>query len=198
MPLVERSDSLLISIDLQPDFWRATSGTLWGEDDAGARSAARRAGWLAGVARALDIPIVVLEEPPTTNGRTAEELLAHVGPDTPVLAKSIFALTATEDIMAAIEATRRRTTVLVGYETDVCVTHSAIGLLDAGFRVVVVTDAVFSPGDAHSHGLERMRHFGIEFTHSKGLYYEWLRTLEGVHRFTREHPELATPPGFPL
>jgi nicotinamidase-related amidase len=36
--------------------------------------------------------------------------------------------------MAAIRATGRHTAVLAGYETDVCVTHSAVGLSEAGYR----------------------------------------------------------------
>jgi nicotinamidase-related amidase len=68
--------------------------------------------------------------------------------------------------------------VLCGLETDVCVAQSALGLLDTGKRVVVVEDAVASPGAAHAQGLARMSRAGVELVGVKGLGYEWLRTVE--------------------
>ena len=102
------------------------------------------------------------------------------------------------EILAAVEASGRRTAVVVGAETDVCVSQSAIGLLDRGFRVVVITDATFSPGPMHDLGLRRIRDAGAELHHAKGVYYEWVRTLDAARQFTTEHLDLADPPGFRL
>ena len=60
--------------------------------------------------------------------------------------KPTFGLAGTPEILEAVLATERRTAVLVGAETDVCVYQSAVGLLDAGLRVIAVEDAIFSPG----------------------------------------------------
>jgi len=98
--------------------------------------------------------------------------------------------------MAAIEATGRRTAVLCGFETDVCVTQSAVGLMEAGYRVVVAVDAVYSPAGAQAYGLARLRDLGVELVHCKGIYYDWVRTLEAALAFEREHSDLAEPPGF--
>jgi len=35
-------------------------------------------------------------------------------------------------------------------------------------------------------------------THAKGVYYEWMRTVEAATSFRAAHPELAEPPGFSL
>ena len=105
---------------------------------------------------------------------------------------------AVREILEAIEATGRRTAVLVGAETDVCVAQSAVGLVDLGYRVVVVTDATFSPGAMHEAGLRQMREAGAELRHAKGVYYEWIRTLDAARAFVRGHPELSSPPGFSL
>ena len=67
--------------------------------------------------------------------------------------------------------------MLVGMETDVCVAQSALGLLDTGYRVVVVRDAVAAPGAAHEQGLDRMRDAGAVLIGTKGLFYEWTRTV---------------------
>jgi nicotinamidase-related amidase len=124
--------------------------------------------------------------------------VAQLPPGTRVLAKAVFGLAGVPEILAAVEAGGRRTAVLVGAETDVCVAQSAIGLLDRGFRVVVVTDATFSPGSMHELGLRRVREAGAELDHAKGVYYEWIRTLEAAQQFTSEHPHLTQPPGFRL
>jgi len=87
---------------------------------------------------------------------------------------------------------------MVGAETDVCVAQSAIGLHDRGFRFVVVTDATFSPGAMHDLGLRHIRDAGVELHHAKGVYYEWIRTVEAAAMFKAEHPDLAAPPGFGL
>jgi hypothetical protein len=86
--------------------------------------------------------------------------------------------------------------VLCGFETDVCVTHSAVGLAEVGYRVVVAADAVYSPAGAQAFGLARLRDLGVELVHCKGVYYDWVRTLEAALAFERVHPDLAEPPGF--
>jgi len=193
MPLIERDDSLWVMIDAQPRFW---GGALSAEDAAATRIVIQRAAWLCATARALCVPAVLTEEDPERNGPTASEILAAVGPEAPVFTKPIFGLHACPDIMAAIAATGRKTAVLAGFETDVCVTHSAVGLSEAGYRVVVAVDAVYSPAGAQAYGLARLRDLGVELVHCKGIYYDWVRTLEAALEFQNAHPELSEPPGF--
>ena len=68
--------------------------------------------------------------------------------------------------------------MLVGFETDVCVAQSAVGLHDLGLRAVLVEDATYSTGDQHRRGLARITHAGVEYSHCKGLVFEWLHTVE--------------------
>jgi hypothetical protein len=153
---------------------------------------------MTGVAVALGIPVVVTEEDPASNGPTDPAIAGRLAADTPVLVKPVFGLADVPEILAAVDATRRRTAVLVGAETDVCVAHSAVGLLDRGFRVVVVADATFSPGGMHEHGLAHVRDAGAEVRHAKGVYYDWVRTLEAARAFEAANPDLGEPPGFSL
>jgi nicotinamidase-related amidase len=191
--LLERDDSVLVIIDLQPRFW---GDALSSEDAAGPEEVIARAGWLAATARALGVPAVLTEEDPERNGPTARGVIDAVGPEAPVFTKPVFGLAACPDVMAALAATGRRTAVLAGFETDVCVTHSAVGLDEAGYRVVVAADAVYSPAGAQAFGLARLRDLGIELVHCKGIYYDWVRTLEDALAFQEAHPELSEPPGF--
>lgn len=144
---------------------------------------------------ALDVPAVLTEESPERNGPTAVGVLLAVGRRAPVFTKPVFGVAACPEIMAAIEATGRKTAILCGFETDVCVTHSAVGLTEAGYRVVAV-DAVYSPAGAQAFGLARLRDLGVELVRCKGIYYDWVRTLEDALAFQRDHPDLAEPPGF--
>ncbi len=185
MRLLELIDSVLIVIDAQPGF---------GPPDA----VVARIAWLAGVATALGIPVLVTEEDPARNGPTAPAILLRVPAGTAALVKPVFGLADTPEILAAVEALGRRTVVLAGFETDVCVTHSALGLLDRGYRVAVVTDATGSPGEMHELGLRRMRDAGASLVHAKGVYYEWVRTLGAARAFEAANPDLADPPGFSL
>jgi nicotinamidase-related amidase len=192
--LIERDDSLLVVVDMQIGFFAGHAAAA----RAGLGDAVARASWLVGVAAALDVPVIVTEEDPARNGATDATVLARAGAATPVFAKHVFGLAGQPDILAAVEATGRRTALLAGSETDVCVAQSALGLLARGFRVGVVTDATFSPGEMHAFGLRRMHEAGVLQLHAKGVYYEWVRTLADARRFEEAHPDLAEPPGFTL
>ena len=193
MPLIERDDSLLIVVDAQAGF----AGRSETDGAAAARSRAVAA-WLVGVAAALGVPVVVTEEDAGRNGPTDRVILDRLPPETARHAKHVFGLADQPDILAAVEATGRRTAVVVGAETDVCVAQSAVGLLDRGFRVAVVDDATFSPGRMHEAGLRRVFDAGAQIVHAKGVYYEWVRTLEAARAFEAASPHLASPPGFDL
>lgn len=195
MPHLDAADSVLVVIDAQPGFYGPARLDV---DRAAFASALDRAAWIAGVAAALEVPVVLTEEDAATNGSTAAPIRACVPTDAPVLVKQVFGADANPDIDEAVRRHGRGSVVLVGLETDVCVAHSAIGWAGAGLRVVVIHDAVHSAGDGHRNGLARLRAEGIEMLSAKELYYEWLRDLPRVRAFDAAHPHLAAPPGFSL
>ena len=189
--LLEREDSVLIVVDAQ-------AGFLAGDGDRADPDIVARVAWLTGVAVAIEVPVVVMEEEPDHNGPTDQAILDRLPAGTRALVKPVFGLADAPEIMDAVDATGRRTAILVGTETDVCITHSALGLLDRGYRVAVVSDATFSPGAMHEHGLRRIAEAGGIVIHAKGVYYEWLRTVDAAVGFRRAHPDLGEPPGFRL
>ncbi len=194
MPILDRFDSQLVAIDIQPAFYPAERAI----DRERLASVTARVAWLTGVAAALGVPVTVTEEDPERNGPTEPAVLASAPAGTSAFVKPAFGLADVPDILAAIDAHARQTVVLAGLETDVCVAHSALGLLDRGYIVAVVTDATFSPGEMHERGLRRMSEAGVITIHAKGVFYEWVRTLSDARRFEAEHPGLAEPPGFSL
>jgi nicotinamidase-related amidase len=167
---------VLAVIDTQDGFLRKLS-------DEDASVLIDRIRWLCRLANWLRVPVVVTEEEPEVNGETASSVKSVLPPDTVRHVKPVFDLSACPAILADVTRHGRDTVALCGLETDVCVAQSALGLLDAGKRVVVVEDAVGSPGAAHGQGLERMARAGVELVGVKGLAYDWLRTVERASAF---------------
>jgi nicotinamidase-related amidase len=195
MPHVDVAECVLVVIDAQPGFYGPTRDDV---DPNLFGSALARSAWVAGLAAALEVPVVVTEEDAATNGPTAQSIRDVVPGGSPVLVKRVFGADANPDIDHAVRRHGRSAVVLVGMETDVCVAHSAIGWRASGLRVVVIHDAVYSAGAGHANGLARLRAEGVELLSAKELYYEWLRDLPSVRAFDAAHPDLAMPPGFSL
>jgi len=187
--LIEVNDSFLIAIDIQHHFVKK-------EAKDGDNSLLQRMCWVIKVAKWLDIPLMVTAEDILRTGNICNEIAQLLPPETKIYNKMTFGLAAQSDILEAVQQTRRRTAILIGYETDVCVAHSALGLLDLGYRVAVVADATGSPGNAHQIGLERIRGTAGIIVTAKSLYYEWVRTVEKASAF--EATGLPTPEGIIL
>lgn len=190
--LIDVDDSVLIVIDVQESFLMKYSaeehGLLVG-----------RIGWLIKVATRLNVPLVVMAEDIPRCGSLASPIAEKLPPDTHIHNKMIFGLADNPEILAAVKNTGRKTAVLIGLETDVCVAHSAIGLLQNGFQVAVVADATASPGGAHETGLERMRRAGVLISSVKSVYYEWMRTVERSNEFGQRYAqEIGRPEGVIL
>ena len=168
---LDADDCVLVVIDTQDGFLRKLP-------DDEALELVDRIRWLCRLARWLRVPVVITEEEPERNGGTASPISTALADGAVKHTKPVFDLSACPAILEDVTRDGRGTVVLCGLETDVCVAQSAFGLLDLGKRVVVVEDAVTSPGAAHAQGLARMSRAGVELVGVKGLGYEWLRTVE--------------------
>lgn len=189
--LLQAEDSALIVIDVQDNF----TCKLEAEQS---QSMVERIVWLIGVARWLDIPLLITVEDLPRVGGSAHAVAQALPPHTPLFNKMVFSLAHQPDILAEVKRLQRGTLVLVGQETDVCVMQSALGLLELGYRVAVITDATGSPGAAHASGLARMQAAGVVLTDTKGIFYEWVRTVEASRRFEAECAHLPLPSGLVL
>jgi nicotinamidase-related amidase len=190
--LIDVDDSVLIVIDVQPPFL----DKLPREDSQLLRN---RICWLIGVAGWLHVPVVVTAEDIAREGGVDSQVVRALPAGIRAHNKMVFDLAADPAILAAVGQTGRKTAVLVGLETDVCVAHSALGLLGHGYQVAVVADATGSPGTAHGFGLERAAGAGALMTSVKSLFYEWMRTVERVRQFrTATARTLAIPDGVRL
>jgi len=190
--LIDVDDSLLVVVDVQAAF-------LDKLPEAESALLLERICWLIGVARWAGVPRVVMAEDIASNGGVHPAVADALGPGTTVHDKDHFGLAGEESILQAVTGSARGTAIVVGLETDVCVCQSALGLLEHDYSVVVIADAVASPGPDHAYGLQRMRAAGVTVAGLKGLFYEWLRTVARSEQFHAECGErLPTPPGVRL
>lgn len=183
--LTDVEDSVLIVVDVQRSFLAKLA-----PDDEG--PLVDRISWIVKIAATLGVPIVVTAEDIAELGTTVAAVADGFPDGTAQHDKMTFGLTGDPDILSAVEEHGRRTAVIVGLETDVCVMQSALGLLQRGFRVVVLSDAAASPGPCHEAGITRMRDAGVVVSTVKGTFYEWVRSLD----FADQHldPEIWTGP----
>lgn len=188
--LFDRDSSCLLVIDVQQYFLDKLP-----EDQR--QPLVARIAWLMRVARALDIPIIATAEDIANDGPLVADLVEELPAGSTVHDKMIFGLTGQPSILDDVEHTGRSEFVIVGLETDVCVAHSAIGLMGRGHRVAVIDDATASPPPHHAYGIARLSATGAVITSVKGIYYEWIRDLPTMYRV---RPQLGDqmPPGLTL
>ena len=183
--LTDVEDSVLIVVDVQQSFL----DKLAPADQA---PLVNRIGWIVRIAATLGVPIVATAEDLAELGKPVAAVADGFPDGTALHDKMTFGLAADPAILSAVEEHGRRTAVIVGLETDVCVMQSALGLLQREFRVVVLSDATASPGPCHEAGITRMRDAGVVVSTVKGTFYEWVRSLD----FADQHldPETWTGP----
>lgn len=168
--LINADKSILIIIDVQQEFLDKLECDQW-------VPMVNRISFITEMAGRFEIPTVVTVEDIDNNSGTVRQVAEKFSPGIKEYNKMSYGLTGEHDILHAIEKTGRTTAILVGLETDVCVCQSALGLLENGYRVVVLADAVGSPEACHAYGIERMRNAGVVISSVKGTFYEWQRTV---------------------
>jgi nicotinamidase-related amidase len=173
--VIDRQDSILLVIDLQDGFLNKLAPERREAVIDHCRFLVEAAGHFA-------VPIFVTVEDTPRNGTTVERVYGCIDPPVPQRDKRIFGLCSQDDLRNAILEQPNRTAILIGMDTDVCVLHSAAGLLSEGFRTVIVSDATEAPGLARDHGLARAQFLGAELVSARGLYYEWMRSVDGLKK----------------
>jgi nicotinamidase-related amidase len=181
--LVDVDDSVLIVIDIQDSF-------LQKYDNARSQEIVAKVAWLLKAASAMNVPVVATAEDIEYSGNLTPQVRDALPEGTVVHDKDAFCLTDNPEILDAVKATGRKTAVLVGMETDVCVAHSALGLIGHGYQVVVIKDAVATTASDEEIGLSRMRDAGVAVCSVKSLYFEWVRSVSNVRGLLELSPEL--------
>jgi len=134
-------------------------------------------------ARKLAVPVLVTEQYPKALGATAAELKARLPEDQVYFPKLCFSAMGCEPFVTALEKTGRKSVVLFGVETHVCILQTGLELLAAGYTVYVVAEAVSSRKLIDKElALKRLRRAGAELLSTEMVLFEWLR-VSGTAEF---------------
>ncbi len=130
---------------------------------------------LAQAAQLMEVPVVATEHHSLMLGVTVERLRPLVQS---VFHKKHFS-SAREPGFEAWLPAARKTIVVTGCEAHVCVLQTVIGLIDLGYHVAMVSDAVGSrKAPDHHAALRRARAHGAEIVSMEMVIFEWLDTCE--------------------
>lgn len=118
------------------------------------------------------LPVVLTEHYPQGLGYTVDEIKREL-PDYRPVRKRIFSCFGVPEFSRALSSEGRRTLLVTGIETHICVCQTVLDALHRDYRVQVVADAVGTrhPMD-HETALGRMRHAGAVITTSEAVMYE--------------------------
>lgn len=130
--------------------------------------------------KALDIPLLHNQQYKKGLGDTSADLLPLLG-GVPTFEKRSFSVCDDELAMAHIAEQDRKTCLLFGVETHICVMQTALDLLDRGYQPVLITDACSSrsPYD-HEIGIARMASAGVRLATVESILFELLRSSKSA------------------
>ena len=114
--------------------------------------------------KALSIPILVTTQYAKGLGPTVTPIQEVLG-DAPTIDKNTFSALKNPDFRASLEASGRRSVVLFGTETHICVQQTALELLDAGYQVILIENCCGSRRSRdHQVAIRRMEAAGCIVT----------------------------------
>jgi nicotinamidase-related amidase len=129
----------------------------------------------------LGIPILWTEQNPKGLGPTISEIadiLSNIQP----ISKMSFSCCRNDRFMQALKALNRKQVLISGIEAHVCVYQTAADMVDLGYEVQVVTDAVSSRNmEDKEIGLQKMRDAGTRLTSVETALFELLKVADGKH-----------------
>ena len=126
------------------------------------------------LAKILQIPLLLTEQYPRGLGTTIPEI-QEVLTDYAPFEKTAFDCCREAGFLEKVASLGRKTLILTGMETHVCVLQTALGLMKEGYAVQVVQDAVCSRSKKNFKiGIEFMRDSGTVITGTETVLFQLL------------------------
>jgi nicotinamidase-related amidase len=169
--LLDTNDSLILLLDHQ-------SGLLQTVKDISISDLRSNTIMLAKLATVLKIPVITsASEPNGPNGPLMPEIHQFAPHAVYVPRKGEVNAWDNEDFVAAVRATGRKTLIIAGVWTSVCVMFPALDAKAAGFKVYAVVDASGDPGELASQAtIARFVQGGVIPTSTNAVLSETHRT----------------------
>jgi nicotinamidase-related amidase len=109
----------------------------------------------------LKVPILVTEHYPKGLGHTVPEITTLLDEKTPILPKTSFGCCGDPDFMSHLEALGRKQIMICGLEAHVCVNQTVVSLLEQGYQVNLIEDAIGSrKPENKAIALRKLYHMG--------------------------------------
>lgn len=134
------------------------------------------------LSKLFNIPVVVTEQYPKGLGQTLEKIRNALPVYQPV-EKLTFSCCDEPLFLDRVRRLNRKSLLLTGMETHICVLQTCVGLLQNGFDVHVVNDAVCSREEENRRtALEFMRDAGAVITSTETVLFQLLK-VAGTEEF---------------
>jgi len=122
--------------------------------------------------RIHELPFIINEQYKKGLGETIPALKELVESD-PHFEKTSFSCCGNDSMLETIKGSGKKTVIIAGIETHVCVLQTCLDLLEEGFKVVIVTDCVTSREPYNSiMAIERLVQAGVIPTTYESLLFE--------------------------
>lgn len=132
-------------------------------------------------AKVLELPILWTEQVPEKLGQTTPQIAELLAGCARPISKASFSCCGHAPFMEALKTFNRKQVLVTGIEAHICVYQTTLDLLNLGYEVQVVTDAVSSRIGANKQiGLDRMKEAGATLTSTEMALFELLRVAEGA------------------
>jgi len=134
------------------------------------------------LSKMFNIPIVLTEQYPKGLGQTVEELRNALPAYRPV-EKLTFSCCDEPSFFSEIKRLNKKSLILTGMETHICILQTCIGLLQNGFNVHLVKDAVCSRTKENwKTACDFMRDAGAVITCTETVLFQLLK-IAGTEEF---------------
>lgn len=134
-------------------------------------------------AATFDMPVAVTEQYPKGLGKTVEKLALQED-GAKVFEKMSFC-GLTPEVEDFLRSTYRKSVIVVGMETHICVYQTVRDLLTKGYQVLVARDGVCSRTKAnYRNGLELMQQMGAVVSNTETLLFDLLK-VSGTQEFKK-------------
>lgn len=175
---LNHADTVLLIIDLQEKLMRVMKHK---------EKVYRNTQLLLEMAKQFSLPVIVCEQYPQGMGKTAESVSAHFPEDYYYFAKTSFSAYI-EIMQEMLKKLARKTVIIAGSETHVCVFQSARDLVHAGYNVHLVSDAVCSRFEInYKNGLSLINNLGAIVTNTETVLFDLLENSD-VPQFKKLAP----------
>ncbi|KAG8747497.1 hypothetical protein FRC10_000633 [Ceratobasidium sp. 414] len=157
------------------DLQERIRGVIWKFDDI-----VYTAGKMLRMAKVLDVPVLTTEQHPKDGNVFKNQASVFPLDLVQKLKQSSRFSMITNEVEEAIQQHRLNGVVLMGIESQICITQTAIDLLQRGIDVHVLADGVSSCNKEEiPWALARMRQAGAQITTSESILYQLIGDASG-------------------